>query len=390
MRSAELTVPRALLVTACLVFAVTGSGCAPSTTVEVELALTERHPVGTLTVSAFDARGLLARRALKAPALPGTLEFKVNPNVGEVRVAAVTELGERGAGALTVVAAHQNRLGVTLSSAVVDADADGVADAVDNCVTTTNPDQDDRDADGRGDACENANGDAGSAVTDAGTPFDRDAGLGGPSRCPLSGALRCENFEAAVGMLSQEERATARVDPSNHARGQYAALLHADAVPGQMSVYARYQDPTSLPRAEWYARFFVLLDPSSVPENGALFEARYSPTYELLSLVYGSGGRLSLQRVQSPAFALYANDPLPLGRWVCIEIGVKQMPNAQVQVWVDDVEVPSLSPPGGITAAPSYDAALFGLAWYPQANHAAVDVWLDEAVVMTERIGCDR
>ncbi|MCJ7758543.1 MAG: thrombospondin type 3 repeat-containing protein [Gillisia sp.] len=49
-----------------------------------------------------------------------------------------------------------------------DADGDGVADAVDNCINTANPDQADADGDGVGDACEVAAPDAdGDGVADA-------------------------------------------------------------------------------------------------------------------------------------------------------------------------------------------------------------------------------
>ena len=44
--------------------------------------------------------------------------------------------------------------GRTGPDACPDADGDGVADAVDNCPATPNPDQLDADADGTGDACE--------------------------------------------------------------------------------------------------------------------------------------------------------------------------------------------------------------------------------------------
>lgn len=47
-----------------------------------------------------------------------------------------------------------HRQGHDRPTAPADADADGVADSTDNCVSTPNPDQADSDSDGIGDACE--------------------------------------------------------------------------------------------------------------------------------------------------------------------------------------------------------------------------------------------
>ena len=73
--------------------------------------------------------------------------------------------------------------GTDAPSSPLDQDGDGVADAIDDCVTVANPDQHDHDGDGRGDACDvcphvqDTGGDAdGDGVGDACDPRPTQAG----------------------------------------------------------------------------------------------------------------------------------------------------------------------------------------------------------------------
>lgn len=349
--------------------------CAPRTEVELTLRNSASIAPSNITVSAFDERGLLTRKRITSPALPGTLVVQLDDDVGLVRFSAIDDAKE-WSGFASVVATALKRTSLTLTGGaeLADADDDGVPDAIDNCAAVANPDQNTIET------C--------AISTDAGVA---DAGIGGPSTCPVAGALRCEGFEVGEGgLLIQEENSTITFDGGSRARGLRAATLRVPQFSAFTDSYARFRDETSLPRSEWYARFFVNLSSASYPETAVLLEARSTPTYELLNLSLGSGGRLTLQRVTGGTLQLFAPDAFPLDRWVCVELGVKQTTNAEVSVWVDGVEIPSLHPDGGVTNAPSYDTLIFGLAWYAPSGHAPVEVGLDELLVMSTRIGCAR
>lgn len=351
-------------------------GCAPPTLVDVELSNGSSVSPRELTLSAFDARGLLVREVLETPTLPGTLRLQVVQDVGAVRIAAVDDRGQlRGAGQVVAAPARTTRVGVSLAEDVADGDGDGVPDVIDNCVDTSNPDQEDADGDGRGSACALEAADAGPRP--------------GPSRCPVQGALRCEGFEADGGTLATQEIAGAlTLDEGRAARGRRSTRVHVDARATPQDVFAFYLDESSLPRAQWFARFYIYLESSGRPAGGDLFSARRSTDYETLALSLGAGDRLTLSAGSVTTRAL---TPLPLDRWVCVEVGVAEAgADLDARVWLDDAEVSELRPDGGIIAAPGFDQLLFGLSWTPPAAHPAVDLWLDEVLVMTSRVGCAR
>src|SRR5260370_20071099 len=89
---------------------------------------------------------------------------------------------------------------------------------------------------------------------------------------------------------------------------------------------------------------------------------------------------------------------LPTKRWVCVEWKFDGAAD-EMHYWFDgqllaDVDVIKTGstcvtppPPGGIWHAPVFSNLTLGWAQY-QASPVAIDMWIDEVVVHTARIGC--
>jgi len=357
------------------------SACGPSTVVEVQVQPPPAGAPTSLVVSAFDDRGLLARVRRDRPTLPGTLRFSVNSDAGWVRIAARDDTGRwRGSGEVRASPGQTARVAVVLAEAVPDTDQDGVPDVIDNCPLVADPDQTDVDGNGQGDACST------SASLDGGWwPT-----AGGPSRCPVSGALRCEGFEAgALATHAQEDSASVSLDSSRAYRGAQSMRVHVDSSSVGRGAYGQLVDDGWLPQAQWYARAFVYLPSTNRPDGATLLAARYASTYEVVALKLGSAGRLELSREVGPGFSALSVEPFPVDRWVCVELGLLEAGGAaDVHVWVDGLELDELHPDGGLAGTPAFDQWLLGLSWDVPAGHEAVDVWFDELLVTPSRAGC--
>jgi hypothetical protein len=93
-------------------------------------------------------------------------------------------------------------------------------------------------------------------------------------------------------------------------------------------------------------------------------------------------GPMSATTVQHDATALFASD-----RWVCLEVELAGLPStgsgtASTAVYIDDVVQPDLA-----TSAELGPLAVlsFGL-----VDRALTEVWLDDVMVDTSRVGCAR
>jgi hypothetical protein len=100
---------------------------------------------------------------------------------------------------LELAASGQSRAEVILRAPAPDGDGDGVDDGIDNCPAAANPQQEDSDGDGRGDACaapDGGSGDADAGAGDAGEDTGGGSGDAAEATSPLGAA--CDRGSACA------------------------------------------------------------------------------------------------------------------------------------------------------------------------------------------------
>ncbi len=130
--------------------------------VDISLAAGSKAPA-TLQVSVYDRFGALAlSRAYPSPLLPGRLILEPPDVDQELRIALNDAVPPslQAAARVTVHVFARQQLSMVLAPPI-DADGDGVADAIDNCPNVINGEQKDQDGNGTGDACQAPSSDLG-------------------------------------------------------------------------------------------------------------------------------------------------------------------------------------------------------------------------------------
>ena len=242
---------------------------------------------------------------------------------------------------------------------------------------------------------------AGGNSASAGAPASAGAGGRGSPCHTRSGMLACDDFEAAtLGMAPT---------------GSWSAVINGDGVvavddsvpahSGSKSVHVRgagyqtflvYHDAARLPQASgrFFVRAFVrlaeamtgghntfvLADTFAAPNVGNALRLGEQNSMLMMTVGGDAHGYLSNQN--------YYNDHLPgvvfkTTEYSCLEL-LLDSPQAEIEVWVDGIDVPDLHVTG--LAHENYDALRFGFEKYAGPES---DIWYDDIAIGTERIGCD-
>jgi hypothetical protein len=386
------------------------SGCGDSATsvlVDARVAAGEPAPT-SLSLSVFDVHGALVRdHALSASKLPGTLIIAGMP----ARDLRVVLLGggprEEAAAKVTTVAGAEVHAQLVLSSATADADGDGVPDAVDNCPGTPNADQKDSDGDGVGDACPGVDGGA-DAGMDLGGDLNVAPSDGGPSLCPGSFVV-CESFENGLSgfWVTSETRSpddggpppSVAVETGRAYRGTHALHIHVPSLDPSTYYQALLGESTRTPAGSYFVRAFVFFDNNNQFNSGQFMAAgAIVDPYGAMNLrISDSGGFLGWYNWSDPYGPRFdSTTPIPLGRWACLEWEVDggatngDAGTGKMRVWIDSVEVPEFhldnlwSQPFFYNVLFGYDNDTYGMSKSP------TDLWFDELVIDTARVGCNR
>ncbi|HEX3696311.1 MAG TPA: hypothetical protein VH374_13090 [Polyangia bacterium] len=254
--------------------------------------------------------------------------------------------------------------------------------------------------------------DAGTGGVDA--PVAVDAADGGGAGCS---GLFCEDFES--GMIDPQKwtmpkigTATMTVQQTTVAHGKYAVQFHGNAAPPAID-YAYIiasNAPAALAKHNFGRAYFYIsaVNPMS-PDMGLLYGGTAGfpkPTY--MSIAYHTPGwQLGFIKLSgSPGGERQAYPPgkMPVGKWLCLEWEFNDDPD-QINVWGDGTMIGSLSnanvayPPGQAPGSPLFNGMSsnligaftdFGFGFYDwhQQGRPAFDVYYDDIVLDTKRVGC--
>lgn len=346
-------------------------------------------PVEHLTVNVFEPHGLIATQELVQPRLPGTLSVRLKDLEQEVRLVAVATPFAVGAVSVTTTphrsAAAELRLG-----SLPDGDGDGVPDVVDVCPTVADPRQASVNGGPPGDAC--ATSDAGVNLGDGGVDGGQavDAGLRGPSRCPVPAALWCEGFEGTLaGYPLHEENGSVRIETSPVARG--SGSLFAQVPDRSVGFgYATARNETVIgSEDDWVLRAFVYAPSTGPPRGADMLVARYSGDYKNVAFGMSSSSRFQLARTLGAQTQVTPSDKtFPFDRWVCVELmHTRRNGRVGLRVFVDGVEDQSLAL-ADLPVPNRFDQLLVGVIASPVSGASYAGVFVDEVLVTTARVGC--
>ena len=227
---------------------------------------------------------------------------------------------------------------------------------------------------------------------------DAEGGVeAGPLGCTV-GDILCDDFEHGIASFWQNNdfplSSTTTIDSTMAAHGKSSMHAHIEPPNGnpmgapQAFIFADQGTTTPLP-AKFNVRFFVYAKSAQLMDKRADVNAlvvMFEPNMDAVEL-----------RVAGPAMAktfafgnYYDNvntvsaTPFPFDAWHCVEWGVT--PDG-VQVWLDDTAIADLTV---TTTVKAVNGEMFG--FLPEVQTLTApdpqDIWYDEIVIASSRVGC--
>ena len=226
--------------------------------------------------------------------------------------------------------------------------------------------------------------------TDA-APADADVDVA--SRCATSASLFCDGFEAATldspPWYFVNRAAAVAVESTRAYRGAQAVHVRLDSVgdfqavrQGEVteadvtlaaSVYVRAFLYVQSPLTDRRVRIFGLLQ-DNAPSAGV------EVLLESGNVVLTSNGQ-----------ELESTTSFPLDRWVCFETQIATTEPGSARLWLDDNEVTTVSFSGTTQQSPPLARVTLGAAIFVEPDTLLeTNLWVDEVVVDSARVGCSR
>jgi hypothetical protein len=243
---------------------------------------------------------------------------------------------------------------------------------------------------------------ASSTTPDASSSTPTDAAGGAAVlSCADAGVILCEDFEhdldPAVWSTRTSPGSMASTDATHFHHGQRSLRAMTGGVAdnqNQPPYAVLSMHPPSL-GSSFFVRLFVYahtnpLFPESVSPGsgeGLIFLTEARAPYNGMSVGLRQSGFFDWDTwTNSPPDVAATMQPVTLDAWTCVEWGVA---GSTTTVWVNDGKEPviTVSP----TPPLSLGIAKFGLQVEHSAQHyPTYELWIDDVIIDTSRIGCDK
>ena len=221
-----------------------------------------------------------------------------------------------------------------------------------------------------------------------------DSPSAGPSKCSQITVAMCDGFESGLDprWTTDLSAGVALPDMTRAYRGNVSMHFHTDPVNAGTTPFATLRTNQGLGGAitgTAYARAWVYY-PTGHPTN--VFD-------QAVNFVDNGGSGISLGWrngfVRSNDYkyqqsAISATAPLPLDRWVCVQLQVPSAIEGTTRLFVDGVEATDvvLTTPVGMPQ-PAADHIYFGIDWITNTvAMPATDAWFDELIIDSAPTTC--
>jgi polysaccharide lyase-like protein len=376
-------------------------GCSSSaTSVRVQVDSTESPPPTVITVSLFDRFGLLGRSRIDPAPLPGALKVMGLPDSAQtLTVVAVGDTPRALAGVRFDVKPHsQATAKLLLALATPDGDGDGVPDMLDDCPTTPDPDQNNSDGEGAGDACGGViviRDLAAPPGSDLAVPPGSDLALPPDLSLPVV-PLFSDGFENGIQspfwttLSGAALGGTVTVDGVQTHGGSKAVHVHQNALGSGSADQLEIAETSIIPLPDLYLRVFMYAQAPFDATNVAIFELQQSGSpFQGVDLNLRNGSFNTFNNVNGGGgTTVSATTPMPTNTWVCLEWHVQVANTGFAKLLVDGAEVTALSGTQDTQPSPTVSLLAIGLISSPANSVAARDVWFDDLVIDNKPIGC--
>lgn len=404
----------------------------------VDVASSSKVAPAAVTISLFDTHGLLGRRRLEHPALPGQLSVAGLPAVVEsLRVVAAAEGPVLLDGArLDLRPPGQVTQQLTLRADTLDSDGDSVPDSVDDCPFVADPDQANSDGDGAGDACPGevppdlsvaapddggivlsasdlavvAGADLATAAShDLATAASHDLATAGsvdmakPPAPDLATPVSIdmgnvpiftEGFENGITganwSSSFQTGGSAATSPNVVHRGFYSLHVQANALAAGGSLQAEIVETVAVPLPDMYVRVFAYVPSGFDSASVAILtvDQQASP-HKGISLDLAQGSFATVNSVPGSPLTTTATTPtMPTNQWVCLEWHLHIGTSGSVELAVNGVTVSALSVSQALQPSPTVGE--IGLGFVSTTPAAAREAYFDDFAVDKYSIGCSK